>query len=84
MRQSAFQFATTKKKEFKIDSPKIIYASTRNDDSIINALENYKKNNPNIHITIKLHPGDNQHNRINKDLFSRVRKLCYRRNPSKL
>ena len=58
------------KKEFKIDSPKIIYASTRNDDSIINALENYKKNNPNIHITIKLHPGDNQHNRINKDLFS--------------
>ena len=53
-----------------LNSPKIIYASTRNDDSIINALENYKSNNPNTHITIKLHPGDNQHNRINKDLFS--------------
>lgn len=59
-----------RKKDFKIDSPKIIYASTRNDESIINALENYKNNNPNIHITIKLHPGDNQYDKINTNLFS--------------
>ena len=45
-------------KESNFKKINVIYASTRNDEPIIKALETFKKNNNNISITIKVHPGE--------------------------
>ena len=43
---------------FTKQNKKLLYASTRNDSSILNSLEKFSKTHPEIDLTIKAHPGE--------------------------
>ena len=59
-----------KNKDFVHKAPKVIYASTRNDKSIVFALTKAKKLINEISITLKVHPGEPTPDYINDDFFT--------------
>tara|TARA_Y100000994_G_C15696271_1_gene443469 strand:+ start:340 stop:1929 length:1590 start_codon:yes stop_codon:yes gene_type:complete len=59
-----------KEARFRHKIPKIIYASTRNDKSIVLALEKAKKSINDVSITLKIHPGEPIPQYANNKLFS--------------
>ena len=59
-----------KEARFRHKIPKIIYASTRNDKSIVLALEKAKKTINDVSITLKIHPGEPIPQYANNKLFS--------------